>query len=190
MKNQKNTKKKNIDIKKTRWYKPKDWEFRDNTKRKQDNKGKHPSLVVGENEDTYANLGLTHSAKRGHHKNIELSKNPNPKDKKKSYVRDDLQYDEKKHLKNVLKDYKKLTDKDIEKISKAEAIEKLNQNFNCNLQTDLPTLLIFGGSQGAQVFNINVPQALKELDKVYKFQVLPSIQLLFLFFVLLLFSIT
>lgn len=61
---------------------------------------------------------------------------------------------------------------DIEKMSKAEAIEKLNQNFNCNLQTDLPTLLIFGGSQGAQVFNINVPQALKELDKVYKFQVI------------------
>jgi len=110
---------KKVDVKKTKWYSPKDWHFRDNTKRKEGkNKGKHPSLVVGENKNTYANLGLTHSQKRGHHKNIELEKNPNPKDKKKSFVRNDLQYDDKKYLKTVFKDYKKLSDKDIEKISK------------------------------------------------------------------------
>ncbi len=114
MANQKNE----IDKTQTKWFEPKNWSFRDNTKRKQANKGKHPSLVVGENKNTFANLGLTHSEKRGRHKNIKLSHNPNPKDSRTSYVRDDLQYDDKNHLKKVLKDYNKLTQEDIDKIYK------------------------------------------------------------------------
>ena len=100
-------------------YKPKDWTFRNNLKRKNaSNKGgKHPSIVVGEENNKFANLGLTHAEKRGHHKNIMLSRNPNPQDKKPSYVRDDLKLDDMKYLKEVL-NYKKLPQKDIDKIMK------------------------------------------------------------------------
>lgn len=61
---------------------------------------------------------------------------------------------------------------DIERISKSEAITSLNQMFKTELHTELPTLLIFGGSQGAEIFNVTLPKALQELAKVYKFQVL------------------
>ena len=56
-------------------------------------------------------------------------------------------------------------------LSKSEAIRNLNQLFGCELKADLKTILIFGGSQGAAVFNTVLPQALlqcKEAD----FQVL------------------
>ncbi len=98
--------------KETKIYKPKKWSFRKNKAREN-----HPSLVIGENGNNYANLGLTHSPKRGHHKNTELSKNPNTKDKKTSYIRDDLKYDKKENLKVILKDYK-LSSKDVDKILK------------------------------------------------------------------------
>lgn len=61
---------------------------------------------------------------------------------------------------------------DIERIGKSEAITSLNQMFKTELHTELPTLLIFGGSQGAEIFNVTLPKALQELAKVYKFQVL------------------
>lgn len=100
-----------------KWYEPKNWTFRNNQKRRNKNQknGKHPSLVVGENATQFANFGLTHSSKRGHHKNIKLSENPNKKDNKPSYVRDDLQLDDKKYLKEIL-NYKKLSKQDIDKI--------------------------------------------------------------------------
>ena len=44
-------------------------------------------------------------------------------------------------------------------IGKAECIEKLNQLYNSELRADLPTILVFGGSQGAAVFNDCFPQA-------------------------------
>ena len=79
--------------------------------------GKHPSIVVGEEDNKYANLGLTHSKKRGHHKNIELSRNPNKNDSQISYVRDDLRLDDMKYLQEIL-NYRKLPKKDIDKIMK------------------------------------------------------------------------
>ncbi len=106
-----------IDKAKTKWFAPKQWEFRKNTARKEKNKS-HPSLVVGENKNTFANLGLTHAKMRGHHKNIQLSSNPNPNDKKISYIRDDMQYDDKQNLKEVLKDYKSLSKTDVNKVQK------------------------------------------------------------------------
>ena len=45
-------------------------------------------------------------------------------------------------------------------VSKVEAVNKLNEIFGCNLKEDLTTILIFGGSQGAAVFNTILPQAL------------------------------
>ena len=48
-----------------------------------------------------------------------------------------------------------------EKLERSEALKKLNDLFGCELQDDLKTILIFGGSQGAAVFNTVLPQALK-----------------------------
>lgn len=58
-----------------------------------------------------------------------------------------------------------------DKLGKNEALKKLNTLFGCSLQDDLTTILIFGGSQGAAVFNQILPQALMECPE-RSFQVL------------------
>lgn len=98
-------------------YNSNKWSFRNNTKRKQGKGGKHPSLVVGEKDGKIGNFGLTHSSKRGHHKNLKLSRNPNSNDPKDSYLRDDLRFDDIENLKEIL-NYRKLPKKDIEAIMK------------------------------------------------------------------------
>ena len=95
------------------------WHFRNNRARKhgRKDKGKHPSLIVAETEDgkSYVNLGLTHSAKRGHHNNVPIH---DPQDwAKTSFVRDDIRIDSKEHLSEILKDYE-LCPEDIDKIWK------------------------------------------------------------------------
>ena len=47
-----------------------------------------------------------------------------------------------------------------EKLDRNEALKKLNELFDCDLKEDLTTILIFGGSQGAAVFNKIIPEAL------------------------------
>ena len=47
---------------------------------------------------------------------------------------------------------------DYQPMEKTKAIEKINALFELNFKPDLPTLLIFGGSQGAQIFNETFPQ--------------------------------
>ena len=96
-------------------YSPNKWKFRKNRKRKNKDTPYHPSIIVGEKDNKYANIGLTHNAKRGHHKNIPLHENPNKKDKRKSYLRTDLRFDDKEYLKEKLYGYK-LSTKDIDKI--------------------------------------------------------------------------
>jgi UDP-N-acetylglucosamine--N-acetylmuramyl-(pentapeptide) pyrophosphoryl-undecaprenol N-acetylglucosamine transferase len=49
---------------------------------------------------------------------------------------------------------------DYRPMPKKQAIEKLNSLFELNFKPELPTLLIFGGSQGAQAFNETFPQML------------------------------
>lgn len=80
-------------------------------------KGKHPKLIVDEVLDEYGFMGLTESPKRGNHKNIELSKNPQKGKISKSYIRDELRYDNKKNFGEILSDYN-LTDEDKIKILK------------------------------------------------------------------------
>ncbi len=46
---------------------------------------------------------------------------------------------------------------------KFAAIERLNTRFGSHFRGDLPTLLIFGGSQGAATLNRNFPAALRQL---------------------------
>ncbi len=96
--------KKEIDKKSTNWFKPKEWSVRDNEVRKkgQSVRGSHPSLVVGENKKKFANLGITHDKQRGHHSNIPLKANPNPKDKKQAYIRTDVEFHNKNKLKKTL----------------------------------------------------------------------------------------
>ncbi|MCP3968632.1 MAG: undecaprenyldiphospho-muramoylpentapeptide beta-N-acetylglucosaminyltransferase [Lentisphaerae bacterium] len=55
-----------------------------------------------------------------------------------------------------------------ERLDKATAIGKLNRLFKANLKPELPTLLIFGGSQGAQIFNKTIPQTLLKLDTPFQ----------------------
>lgn len=98
-------------------YEHKKWSFRNNTKRhKAKSNGKHPALVVGEENDKYINFGLTHSEFRGHHKNIELSKNPNKFDRRKAYLRDDVKLDNKSDLREILPHLSNLSKRDAQKV--------------------------------------------------------------------------
>jgi UDP-N-acetylglucosamine--N-acetylmuramyl-(pentapeptide) pyrophosphoryl-undecaprenol N-acetylglucosamine transferase len=51
----------------------------------------------------------------------------------------------------------------VEKISKNDAVNKLNEKYGSSLHAELPTILIFGGSQGAQIFNETFPTVIKEV---------------------------
>ena len=56
-------------------------------------------------------MGLTESPKRGHHKNIELKKNPQKHKTNKAYLRDEVRYDDKNNFGEILENYK-LSDED------------------------------------------------------------------------------
>ena len=56
--------------------------------------------------------------KRGHHKNIKLSRNPDPKNKKDAYIRDDIEEHNKNALKQKLNHFRKLPKEDVEKAQK------------------------------------------------------------------------
>ncbi len=56
-------------------------------------------------------------------------------------------------------------------ISRAEAIAGLNREFGSSFDPALPVILIFGGSQGARIFNVTCPAALKAQNRA-DFQVL------------------
>lgn len=103
-----------------KWFKPNKWHFRKNVKRKSPNKSRgskgHPSLVVGETKNQYANIGLTSSRKRGNHTNYSIS-NPEKNNNEPSYLRDDLGLNDKKDLKQILINYR-LNSEDIEKVLK------------------------------------------------------------------------
>lgn len=50
-------------------------------------------------------------------------------------------------------------------ISKEKAIQGLNEKFNASLKSDLFTILIFGGSQGAASLNNIIPKGLMEIEE-------------------------
>ena len=60
---------------------------------------------------------------------------------------------------------------DYQSVEKTKAIEKLNTLFELDFKAELPTLLIFGGSQGAQIFNDIFPPMMIESGRS-DFQVL------------------
>ncbi len=57
------------------------------------------------------------------------------------------------------------------KLDKATAINILNEQFSCSLDVEKPTILIFGGSQGALALNEIFPRAMKRLART-DFQVI------------------
>lgn len=73
-----------------RILKPKDWSLRKNHKRTNRDAKFHPAIVVGEEGNKFVNIGVTHKEKRGHHKNIPLSHNPEQGKTKQAYLRDDI----------------------------------------------------------------------------------------------------
>ena len=46
-------------------------------------------------------------------------------------------------------------------ITKSQAVAELNSNFGTNFDTESPTLLVIGGSQGAASFNTTLPEVFK-----------------------------
>ena len=82
------------------------WHFRNNKRRNNSkNKGKHPSLIFGKTDDDtkYYNIGLTHSKRRGHHSNIEISDPSNWN--RKSYLRNDVRIDDINQFEEMLNNY-------------------------------------------------------------------------------------
>ena len=65
------------------------WHFRRNKKRKigSQNKGMHPSLIIGESDDgkKYYNIGLTKKSKRGQNWCVERRKRRRHFDRRKAY---------------------------------------------------------------------------------------------------------
>ena len=113
---------------KIKYYHFNSWHFRNNNKRhsKEKNNGNHPTLIVGITNDgqEYLNIGITHSNKRGHHKN-PMIKNP-INWKKHSHVRDDISLNNVKHFSNKLSEYK-LHPSDVKTILKiVEKYKKKN----------------------------------------------------------------
>ena len=53
-------------------------------------------------------------------------------------------------------------------ISREEAFAGLNRQFKTHFDPARPTILIFGGSQGARIFNVTCPEALKALNRIWR----------------------
>lgn len=69
------------------------------------NKARHPKLIVEKKKDELGFMGLTEAEKSGHHKNIELTKNPKKGDSRPAYVRKEVRYDSRENFSEVLKNY-------------------------------------------------------------------------------------
>ena len=65
----------------------------------------HPAYLLGRNGDKYDYIGITHSDKTNGKNNIPLKKNPNPNDKRKSYVRPTVESDDPKNFGRSYKDW-------------------------------------------------------------------------------------
>ena len=68
-------------------------------------KRKHPKLILEKENDTYHYMGMTESAKRGRHKNIELTRNPKRGDIRPAYIRKEYLIRSTKDFHGIRKDY-------------------------------------------------------------------------------------
>lgn len=51
-------------------------------------RSRHHHAIINEDSETKISVGITHSPKRGKHKNIPLEVNPDSSDPRKSYIQD------------------------------------------------------------------------------------------------------
>ena len=82
----------------------------------------HPVYVFDKKEDTFHYIGITHSPITQGVRNIELERNPNPNDERKSYARQKTEITSDK-LQTTYRDWS-FTEKDKRKI---KSIIKLNK---------------------------------------------------------------
>lgn len=62
-------------------------------------------------------------------------------------------------------------------LTKEMAITQINKKFNVHFNNEIPTILIFGGSQGAATINRILPQALNQLqDKIQAIHIIGTIE--------------
>ena len=75
----------------------------------------HPSYIVGEEEDSFYHVGLTHSPKKGKgHPNHRLLKNPRSGEAKISYVRKKVELDSKNNFsRKKLRNFKMSKEDDL-----------------------------------------------------------------------------
>ena len=83
----------------------------------------HPAYVYGRFDGKYKYLGLTHSPITRGKRNVRLKKNPNPFDKKRSYVRPFSRSDPIKYFSKKLRGWK-LSRKDKCRIRKIKRIKE------------------------------------------------------------------
>ena len=74
-------------------------------------RAKHPKLIVDQTPQDYGFMGVTESAKRGHHANIPLKQNPQKGRNSPAYIRKELRYDKQENFEEILKNYS-LSDED------------------------------------------------------------------------------
>lgn len=65
----------------------------------------HPDIVFGYKNGKYKSLGLTHTPKKKHKSTI-LSKNPNPKDVRASYLQHKVKTTQERYMSEPLPDWK------------------------------------------------------------------------------------
>lgn len=86
-------------------------------------KRKHPKLILEKENDTYHYMGMTESAKRGRHKNIELSKNPKCGDTRLAYIRKEYLIRPTKDFHGIRKDYSLSSEDEVRVLSEARKLK-------------------------------------------------------------------
>ena len=84
-------------------------------------KSGHPSYVFRKYKRYYDFIGLTHAEETKGEKNIKLSKNPNPKEKKTSYLRPYPKRGRTAHFDNEIKKGWKFAAEDTEKVNEVKS---------------------------------------------------------------------
>ena len=84
----------------------------------------HPAYVIRKKGDCYDYIGLTHSPFTDGRKNIKLRNNPNPKEKRASYIRPFFRNDPIKKFSNKKIRGWKLVKRDKKKIRRISRVKK------------------------------------------------------------------
>lgn len=80
-------------------------------------KAKHPYVIVGADKTSFSAMSITHKRRDNHRNNFPLNSNPNPKDKRKAYLKKQLILDFKFKFSKAFNNYK-ITNEDAERILK------------------------------------------------------------------------